>query len=105
MSWGDVTDGFILIGLLAFPGYLAYWIPYHFRLRRRRRLWVLAPALLAWGAATWFCFVRPMLWCLGGGCADKVSPFLELATVYASSSAVLVSLLHRARSAAPSSRL
>lgn len=98
----QITDGFILIGLLAFPGYLVYWVHYHVRRERRRRLWVLAPALLAWCAATYFCFIRLMLWCMGGGCADKVSPFLEFAILYAFSSAVLISLMHwgRAKAAA-----
>jgi hypothetical protein len=93
----EVTDGLTLIGLLAFPGYLVYWVPYHLRSERRRRLWVLAPALLAWCAATYFCFIRLMLWCMGGGCADKVSPFLEFAILYAFSSAALISLMHWGR--------
>jgi hypothetical protein len=96
----EVIDGFTLFGLLAFPGYLMYWVGYHLRSARRRRLWVLAPALLAWFAATYFCFIRLMLGCMGGGCADKVSPFLEFAILYAFSSAVLISFMHWGRAKA-----
>ena len=96
----EVTDGFTLIGLLTFPGYLVYWVGYHFRSDRRRRLWVLAPAVVAWCAATYVCVIRLMLWCMGGGCADKVSPFLEFAILYAFSSAVLITLMHWARAKA-----
>ena len=96
----EVTDSFILIGLLAFPGYLVYWVPHHLRRERRRRLWLLAPALLAWGAATYVCFLRLMLGCMGGHCADTASPFLEFAVLYAFCSAVLVSLMHWARARA-----
>jgi hypothetical protein len=100
----EVIDSFILIGLLVFPGYLVYWVAYHRRRERRRRLWMLAPALLAWCAATYFCFIRLMLWCMGGNCADKVSPFLEFSILYAVSSAGLVSLMHWGRARAPATR-
>jgi hypothetical protein len=89
-----VRDALILVGLLSFPGYLIYWILYHVRGERQRRLWVLVPAVLAWSAASFYCFIRPMLGCIGGHCAHTVSPFLELAVLYAFSSAVLIGLMH-----------
>lgn len=46
---------------------------------------------------TYFCFIRLMLGCMGGGCADKVSPFLEFAILYAFSSAALISSMHWGR--------
>jgi hypothetical protein len=97
MGPDEVIDGFILIGLLSFPAYSVYWVRYHLRGERWRRLWVGMLAFLLWCAATYFCFLRLMLGCMGGGCAEKVSPFLEFAVLYAFSSAVLVFLMHRYR--------
>jgi hypothetical protein len=88
-----VTDVLTLIGLVSFPAYSVYWILYQ-RRRGRRSLWPGLSALLLWCAATYWCFLRLMLGCLGGHCGDQVSPFLELAIVYAGTSAALIVLLH-----------
>ena len=93
-GYEGVIDGLILTGLLSFPLYSVYWFGYHFRGTRRHRLWVGIVALLVWCAATYFCFLRLLLGCLGGHCEGKVSPFLELAVVYAVSSAILILLMH-----------
>lgn len=95
--YDNVIDGFTMIGLFGFPPYWVYWIGYHLRRERRRRLWLGMPALLAWCAATYFCFLRLMIGCMGGGCADKVSPFLEYAIIYAFSSIVLILMLRALR--------
>jgi len=92
--YGDIIDGLTLVGLLSFPAYSLYWVPYHLRRARRRRLWVGLAAFLLWCVATYLCFLRPMLQCMGGHCAGRVSPFLELALAYAGSSAALILLMH-----------
>jgi len=92
-----VIDIFTLIGLLSFPPYLLYWIAYHVHLRAWRRLWGALLAVFAWLSATIALFIFPMLGCMGGGCAEKVSPFLQFAVLYAFSSATIVFLLHRFR--------
>jgi hypothetical protein len=92
-----VIDIFTLIGLLSFPPYLLYWIVYHVRLRAWRRLWGALLAVFAWLIASTGFFIFPMLGCMGGGCAEKVSPFLQFAVLYAFSSATIVFLLHRFR--------
>lgn len=89
-----LTDGLTLVGLLPLPAYSVYWLRYHLRGERWRRLWLGGLALLAWGVATYVCFIRLVLGCLGGGCADKVSPFLEFSIIYAVSSTLLIFLLH-----------
>ena len=96
-GYNDLIDAFTLIGLLSFPAYLVYWVKHHLRREGWRRLWVGMVALLAWCAATYLCFLRLMFGCMGGGCAGKVSPFLEFAVLYAVSSGALILLLHRYR--------
>ena len=93
-GYDAVIDLFVLVGLLSFPAYLVYWVRYHLGGERRRRLWIGFTAFLAWCAATYFCFVRLMLECLGGNCGGRVSPFLELAILYAVSSLGLMLMLH-----------
>ena len=97
LGYEEVIDGLTLTGLLSFPVYSVYWFLYHLRGERRRRLWVVVVAFLAWCASTYFCFLRLMLGCMGGHCAGKVSPFLELAIVYALSSGVLILSMHWSR--------
>ena len=92
----ELIDIFVLIGFVSFPAYSVYWV-YHLRRDLWRRLWVGLAALLLWCVATYYCFLRLMLQCMGGNCADKVSPFLELAILYAVSSAVLILSMHRYR--------
>ena len=94
LGYQEIIDGLTLAGLLGFPGYSAYWFPYHLRGERRRRLWLGFVAFLIWCAATYFCFLRLMLACMGGNCAGKVSPFLEFAIAYAASTALLIGLMH-----------
>lgn len=94
MAYTEIIDGFVLIGLLSFPAYSVYWVGYHLRGERWRHLWVGIVALLAWCVATYFCFLRLMFACMGGHCANKVSPFLEFAILYAFSSAALILLMH-----------
>lgn len=94
MIANTVTDILVLIGLFSFPPYLVYWIWLQIRLRTPRRLWWVLPALMAWMAATFFFLLLPMLACFGGGCADKVSPFLQYAVLYAAASLVLILLLY-----------
>jgi len=96
-GYNEVIDTFVLIGLLSLPAYSVYWVRYHLRGDRRGRLWVGLVAFLAWCVATYFCFLRLMLQCMGGHCADKVSPFLEFAILYAASSVVLILSMHRYR--------
>ena len=96
-GYNDVIDLFVLVGLLSFPAYFVYWVRHHFRGGRRRRLWVGFAAFLIWCVATYYCFLRLMLQCMGGHCADRVSPFLELAILYAVSSAALILSMHRYR--------
>jgi len=93
----DLISSLVLVGLLSFPAYSVYWVTRQLRGGGWRRLWIAMVAFLAWCVATYFCFIRPMLGCLGGGCADKVSPFLELAVVYIFSSAMLIVLMHWCR--------
>ena len=93
MSVDTFIDGFSLIGLLGFPPYLVYWIRIQIRARTARRLWWLLPALIAWLAATVFFLLLPMLACMGGGCAGKVSPFLQYAVLYAACTLALIMLL------------
>ena len=93
-NYDALIDSFILIGLLSFPAYSVYWVWYHLRGERWRRLWVGMAGLLVWCVATYFCFLRLMFACMGGHCAGKVSPFLEFAILYAISSAVLILLMH-----------
>jgi hypothetical protein len=87
----------VLFGLLSFPAYSVYWVWHHARGEGRRQISVGVLGFLAWCVATYFCFIGPMLGCLGGGCADRVSPFLELAIVYALTSGALIVLMHRWR--------
>jgi hypothetical protein len=96
-GYNEVIDGFTLIGLLSLPAYSVYWVRYHLRGEGWRRLWVGMAAFVAWCVATYFCFIRLIFWCLGGGCADRVSPFLEFAILYAFSSGVLILVMHRYR--------
>jgi len=98
---GAVIDTFTLIGLLSFPPYLLYWIVYHVRLRATRRLWRALIALVAWLIATAALFLLPMLACMAGGCAGKVSPFLQLAVLYAFSSVTIIFLMHWFRAKYP----
>jgi hypothetical protein len=91
--YSDVIDGLTLVGLLSFPAYSLYWVPYQLR-AARRRLWVGLVAFLLWCAATYVCFLWPMLQCLGGHCGERVSPFLELGLAYAGASAALILLMH-----------
>jgi hypothetical protein len=98
-SYDEVIDVFVLIGLLSFPAYSLYWFGYHVRAERRGRLWVAFVAFVVWCLATYFCFLRLMLQCMGGHCAGKVSPFLELAVLYAASSLALILSMHRYRAA------
>jgi hypothetical protein len=90
MGYEDITDSFILIGLLSFPAYSVYRVGYHLRQKRRHRLWVGIVAFLAWCVATYVCFLRLKLACMGGHCAGKVSPFLEFAILYAFSAAAII---------------
>jgi len=92
-----IIDVFVLIGLLSFPLYLLYWVGYHVQLRVWKRLWGGFASIVAWLLVTIGCFIVPMLSCAGGGCAEKVSPFLQLAVLYAFSSSILIYLLHRFR--------
>ena len=92
-----LIDALTLFGLLSFPGYLVYWVGYHLRGHRSRRLWAGAVGFLIWCAATYFCFLRLMFGCMGGHCGDRVSPFLEFAILYAGVSAALIVLMHRYR--------
>lgn len=94
MTANQIIDTFSLIGLFSFPPYLAYWAWLQIRARALRRLWWLLLALAAWLASTFFFLLLPMLSCMGGGCADKVSPFLQYAILYAASSLALILLLH-----------
>jgi hypothetical protein len=96
-----VIDMLALTGLLAFPIYALYWVARRLRMHARRRLWLVIPAFLAWATATFFCLLLPMLGCMGGGCAGRVSPFLELALLHAVTSVVLILLLHRYRGHGP----
>jgi hypothetical protein len=100
-GYENIIDSFTLAGLLGFPAYSLYWFGYHLRGERRRRLWVGAGAFLVWCLATYFCFLRVMLGCMGGHCGGKVSPFLELAITYALASAVLIFLMHWYRAKYP----
>ena len=93
----SLTDALTLVGLLGFPAYAVYWFRYHLGAERRPRLWIGIAAFLAWCVATYVCFLRLMLGCLGGNCAGKVSPFLEFAILYAVSSAGLIMWMHRSR--------
>jgi hypothetical protein len=95
----DITDGLVLIGMLAFPAYSLYWFPYQLRSERRQRLRIGIWAFLAWCLATYVCFVRLMLGCIGGHCAGRVSPFLEFAVVYALVTVGLIWWMHRSRAA------
>lgn len=95
-GYNDVIDGLVLFGLLSFPAYSAYWVRHQLR-DRGRRLWIGMLAFLVWCAATYFCFLRLMFGCMGGGCADRVSPFLEFAIVYAVTSAILIVSMHLCR--------
>ena len=94
-----LTDAFALFALFSFPAYSIYWVRYHLAAQRRHRLWALPVAFVVWCAATWYCFLRLMTWCLGGNCAGKVSPFLEFAILYAGVSAALILMLHQYRAA------
>ena len=91
----EVTDALTLVALLGFPGYLFYWVPYHLKRSRWRRLWVVLPAFAAWCAATWYCFIALALGCLGGGCAYR--NYLGYAIVYVLVAAALVAFLHWSR--------
>jgi hypothetical protein len=93
----NVIDAFVATGLVSFPLYLGYWIVFQVRRRTARRLWAGLAAFAIWCAATWFCFIRLMIQCMAGGCAEKVSPFLEYAILYAVTSVVLIGLMHRLR--------
>jgi hypothetical protein len=93
----ELIDVFTLIGLFSFPAYAIYWLRYHIAAARRHRLWLMPVAFVVWCAATWYCFLRLMTWCLGGNCAGKVSPFLEFAMLYAATSAALILVLHQYR--------
>src|SRR5215510_11837322 len=97
----EVSDALTLIALLGFPGYLLYWIPYHFPRGRRRRLWMVLPAVVAWCLATWYCFIALALGCLGGGCAGR--NYLGYAVAYVLIAAALVAAMHwwRATSSSP----
>jgi hypothetical protein len=97
LDYRDVIDACTLIGLVSFPVYSVYWVIYHLREERRRRLWVAAAAFLAWCAVTWFCFLRLMLGCIGGHCDD--TGFVPFAILYAISSAVLILGMHQYRAA------
>jgi hypothetical protein len=93
-GYENVIDAFTLAGLLSFPAYSVYWFLYHLRSQRRRRLWAGIAAFVLWCVATYVCFLRLMLGCMGGHCAGKVSPFLEFAILYAVSAVALIGLLH-----------
>src|SRR5688572_16464727 len=96
-NYDRIIDSFTLVGLLGFPAYFVYWVVYHLRAEGRRRLWIGMAAFVAWCVATYVCFLRLMLGCMGGNCAGRVSPFLEFAVLYAVSSAMLILLMHRHR--------
>ena len=96
-SVNAVIDAFTLVGLLSVPPYLVYWVVYHVRLRALHRLWGALAAFFAWLVATAALFILPMLACMAGGCAGRMSPFLQMAVLYAISSATIVFLLHRFR--------
>ena len=93
----QAIDVFTLIGLISFPAYAIYWVRYHLSGERRHRLWAVPVAFLVWCGATWYCFLRLMMWCLGGNCAGKVSPFLEFAMLYAAVSGGLILAMHQYR--------
>jgi hypothetical protein len=97
-GYNELIDFFVLVGLLSFPAYSVYWVRYHLRGARRGRLWAGLPAFLGWCLATYVCFLRLMLQCMGGHCADQVSPFLEFAILYAATSIALILSMHRYRS-------
>jgi hypothetical protein len=96
-GYEKLIDAITLLGLLGFPAYALYWFSYHFSRARAKRLWAGFAAGAAWLAATGLCFILPMLGCMGGGCAGKVSPFLELAITYVIVTGVIIGVLHRFR--------
>ena len=94
MTASNAIDALTMFGFFGFPAYGIYWVSYQLRHRARHRLWVGVVAFLMWCAATVFWFLRPMSWCFGGGCAGRVSPFLQYALLYALSSAMLMLAMH-----------
>jgi hypothetical protein len=93
----DVIGALTLFGLFSFPSYALYWLISQLRAGVRPRLWIGAAASFAWTVATWVCFLRLMIGCLGGHCGGRVSPFLEFSILYAVSSAALILVLSRWR--------
>ena len=87
-------DVLTAVGLLSLPCYLVYWVVYHVHFGAWRRLWGALAAVVAWVMASTAFLLIPMTGCMGGGCAEKLSPFLEFSVLYACSSAAIVLLLH-----------
>ena len=94
MTVEDVIDGLLLVGFLAFPPYLLYWAIHHLGRRAYRRLWIGLLGFVGWCAATVGFFLFPMLSCMGGHCAGKVSPYLEFSIAYAATTLALIGVLH-----------
>jgi hypothetical protein len=89
-----VIDTFLVIGLFGFRRIMVYWIVLPVSAADGETPVGRPQGVLRSGAATWFCFIRLMLGCMGGGCADEISPFLEYAMLYAGISVVLIGLMH-----------
>jgi hypothetical protein len=97
----DVIDALSLVGLLGFPPYLLYWAIDQIGQRAFNRLWIGAAGIAGWCLATIAFLVYPMMTCMGGHCAGKVSPFLEFSIAYAASSVALVGALFWLRKPRP----
>jgi len=97
VNYENVIGAFTLIGLFSFPAYALYWLISQLRAGARPPLWLGAAAFLAWCVATYVCFLRLMIGCMGGHCGGRVSPFLEFSILYAVSSGALILVLSRWR--------
>jgi hypothetical protein len=97
VNYDHAIGAFTLLGLFSFPAYALYWLLSQLRAGARPRLWLAAAAFFAWGVATYVCFLRLVIGCLGGHCGGRVSPFLEFSILYAVSSAALILVLSRWR--------